>query len=86
MSVTVDKKGLGVCVSRVQNESCRELTYKRPVNVLSVEMDDELKAGHCEDCDSEMQLCADAPCSVLASIPSARKCRPSSLRLALRGR
>jgi hypothetical protein len=35
-----------------------EVTYKKPTKVLSVEIEAELKAEHCVDPESEMQLCA----------------------------
>ncbi len=36
-------------------------TYKNPTSVLSVEIDDVLKAEHCVEPESEMQFCAIAP-------------------------
>jgi len=35
--------------------------YKNPTSVLSVEIDEVLKAEHCVEPDSEMQFCAIAP-------------------------
>lgn len=42
-------------------------TYKRPVRVLSVEMDEALKAGHCVELAKEMQLWAMPPGIVVAA-------------------
>jgi hypothetical protein len=36
-------------------------TYKNPTSVLSVEIDEVLKAEHCVEPESEMQFCAIAP-------------------------
>ena len=42
-------------------------TYKRPVRVLSVEMEDALKAGHWVELAREMQLAAMAPGKVVTT-------------------
>jgi hypothetical protein len=59
---TYCKNGLGWFVSN-GTKQFREAqgTYKNPTSVLSVEIEAELKAGHCVEPESEMQFCAIAP-------------------------
>jgi hypothetical protein len=59
---TYCKNGLGWFVSNGAKQF-REAqgTYKNPTSVLSVEIEAELKAGHCVEPESEMQFCAIAP-------------------------
>jgi len=56
VSVTVDKKGLGDSQHCSTWPGICSKTYNKPVSELSVEMEDALKAEHCDDCDSDMQF------------------------------
>jgi hypothetical protein len=54
------RMGCRAKMSAKRTEQFREEqgTYKNPTSVLSVEIDAELKAEHCVELESEMQLCA----------------------------
>lgn len=74
VSVTLDKKGL---VDESTTNPCKvdtvdADTYNKPVRVLSVEMEEALKAGHCVDLASDMQFCATVTGIDATTTPNAR--------------
>lgn len=70
VSVTLVRKGL-LTVLSVRVDVCSwdtlQDTYKRPVRVLSVEIEDALKAGHCVELANEMQFWAITPGRITAA-------------------
>ena len=61
-SVTLDRNGLSrlVISNRAPLEKSRDETHNSPTLLESVDMEEALKAEHCEDSRNDMQLCADA--------------------------
>ena len=72
VSVTLERKGLQNLVSMEAKQVDCFTTYKMPVKLLSVDMEDALNAAHCVDCASGMQFCARAPGKPVLSRPQAR--------------